>query len=123
MQGDISQDREQLNDEIERAYINVNYAIADIKTWRVFQRGKSMMDLYETFYRNFCDLVELTGDLSQMRKKGTDVIDRASRWIDSAKKPGMQDKEILVICENGITVFISYKKLLIDENVISLPKR
>lgn len=121
MQGEIPNERERLNAEIERAYVNVNFAVANILTWKRFERGGSLLDIYENFYRCFCDLVIMTKDFPQMKDKGEEIR-KAEAWINNSGRLPQNDKQILKVCDEGITTFDSYKKALIAELIISLPR-
>jgi hypothetical protein len=116
----IPHERDRLNDEIERAYIETSACIIDIMTFLQTKRGKNWLQLYEDFYRWFSYLVEITSDLTVVIKHGQDQINVSNKWIN-LEPPGDDDRNLRQRCNDGIRIFREYKKMLGQQGVISLP--
>lgn len=116
----IPHERNRLNDEIERAYIETAACIIDIMTFLQTNRGRTWLQLYEDFYRWFSYLVEITSDLPNVVKNGGDQIKDSTAWI-TLDPPSDHDKMLRQRCQDGIKVFREYKKMLGEQGVISLP--
>lgn len=115
----VPHDRDRLNDEIERARINTSWAVTQIRLYQQTSRSVPVLDLFEKFYQSFYYLVDLTEDLEQM--DDPDVEAKARGWLNS-KIPNMtDDKLILKFCDEGISIYLKYKKSLSQKGVISLP--
>jgi hypothetical protein len=115
------QERKRLNDDIERSFISTAYQAARIDTFNQTERGVTLLDLYELFFFEFDRLVILTGDLKHLRQS-QDTVDKALSWIK--EKPKLDtDSQIQARLKSGVIVFMSYKKVLSEQGVISLPSR
>lgn len=118
---DTLQERRQLNQEIEKAYIQTSLCVKDILKYRQTERGIADIDLYDMFFDNFAYLVLLTSDLPQLRDYA-DKVRPSVEWINERVNVD-NEKNIMARCESGMKVFMAYKKLISDQGVISLPAR
>ena len=115
------QERKRLNEEIERTFIFTATAARNIQIYNQTERGVSLIDLYERFFSEFSLLAILTSDLPQMRNS-KDAVEKATKWIED--KPNLNsDEKMLARLKDGFGVFMSYKKVLSEQGVISLPSR
>lgn len=115
------QERKRLNEEIERTFIFAATAARNIQIYNQTERGVSVLDLYERFYSEFSLLVILTSDLPQMRNS-KDSVEKTTAWVKT--KPKLEtDQKLLARLEEGFAAFMSYKKVLSEQGVISLPSR
>ena len=115
------QERKRLNDDIERTFMSVSYQAARIDTYNQTERGVTLLDLYEMFYLEFDHLVILTGDLKHMRQSQT-IVDETDTWLKDKPKL-LTDTQIASRLSEGVRIFRIYKKVLVDQGVISLPSR
>jgi len=115
------QERKRLNEEIERTFIFTATAARNIQIYNQTERGVALIDLYERFFSEFSLLLILTSDLPQMRSS-KEAVDKANIWIKE-KPQRDNDSKMLARLELGFSVFMSYKKVLSEQGVISLPSR
>jgi len=120
---DIIQERRRLNEEIERTFILVAHHSKRILTYRQTERDASVLELYENFFADFCLLVMLTSDLSQV-KKSTSAVSAAEAWIgNNSIGQNATDTSILQRCYDGVKAFMEYKKALSETGVFSMPSK
>lgn len=116
----IPHERDRLNDEIERAFIETTAAAIRIMMYRQTERGTTANQLFDDIFQWFSYLVVLTADLSQVSRHGDEHIQKAHKWMELPKTTDHEDK-IMQRCHEGVKVFLEYKKMLGEQGVISLP--
>lgn len=116
------QERKRFNDEIERTFIMAAIFARDIQTFNQTERGNSLLNLYEGFFSNFSLLVILTSDLPHLRQ-AQDAVNKAKLWIEGKSVADYNEKRLKERCDEGVGVFMAYKKVLSEQSVISLPNR
>lgn len=116
------QERKRLNEEIERTFIAVAIYARNIQTFKQTERGATLINLYELFFADFALLVMLTSDLAQMLKD-PEAVKKAVDWLKIHGVANMNDRQLEIRCNEGVGVFMDYKRALSKQGVISLPVR
>jgi len=113
------QERRALNIAIENSYITINELSSRITTHYNIGTAAygTIDDLYVAFYCELSNIIEHTAELEEM-KGSTDVIAKVRAWIDKAKP-----NDLKVHCEEGKSLWRSYKVALNSGGLITLPSR
>lgn len=114
------QERPQLNDTIEDTFLRSAEYARDIMKFNQTERGASILNIYDGFFKEFSLLVILTSDLPQLRN-AQEEISGAQKWIHKKGIVKADEDEILERCKEGVRVFLAFKKVLSAQCVISLP--
>ena len=114
------QERPQLNDEIENAFLECAGHARSILAYSQMERGTTVLTLYDNFFKEFSMLVLLTSDLPQLRNAEKEVA-AAQSWLYKKGVVPLDDDELFARCREGVSVFLAFKRVISSQGVISLP--